>query len=221
MAIFSKNYLYELYEILDYITETSEYVPNQRERILEIGDVAYYRRIRNIKSIFQAYRNSKITAEMLNLSLERFGSLPRAIKLSATLYSMGIPPEFLGLGNGIQEIKQKLGQKWVDQLLDYIYPTIKDDIKFSSQFYYSSIIEPERISKGIKILETFFPFEPPDDRHQILSETALSIIMRSGMIKPPRDKIIEEDILSYLTGNTNSNLSNLILAMGKIRRSLG
>ncbi len=222
MAIFSKNYLQELYEILDYVTEASFYVPNQRERILEISDVSYYRSIRNIKAMFKVYQNKKAANKISRLALERFGNLPRAIKLSAALYSLGLPPELLGVGNSIAEIKEELGQEWVDQLLDHIYPSIEDDIKFSSRFYHHNKFETKRISNGLKALKSIFPFNPPEEVHESLSKTALIIIIEKSTptitSKEPKNQIAGYD---YLVGSAEENLPKLILDMGKIRKSLG
>ncbi|NIQ33786.1 MAG: hypothetical protein GTN80_09150, partial [Nitrososphaeria archaeon] len=226
MSIFSKNYLQELYGMLDYVTEVAAYVPNQRERILEISEVSYYRSIRNIEAMFGAYQNRRDAAEISQLPLERFGSLPRAIKLSAVLYSLGLPPELLGVGNAIVEIKSQLGQKWVDHLLDRIYPSLEDDIKFSSRFYHPSKFESKRISRGLKILKSLVPFEPPSEIHESLSKIATHLITKTGLPGKvtPRDlkaQLTRGESSEYIIGTTDTDLSKIILDMGKIRRSLG
>jgi len=60
------------------INKISNAVPGRRERMLHIGLFGYSRGVGNV-------------------------SLPRAIKFTGALYSLGVPPEFIGSGRGIRD----------------------------------------------------------------------------------------------------------------------
>ncbi|MEM4245724.1 MAG: hypothetical protein QW390_00335, partial [Candidatus Bathyarchaeia archaeon] len=116
-----------------------------------------------------------------------------------------------------------LGQDYVDLLLDKIYPSLEGDIRFSSRYYCPTRIETPRISRGIKALKSMFPFEPPEERHQALSKIASAIVSRSEARAPEILILhVKDDIVSeYLKEPTPTDLSRLILDMGRIRGALG
>ena len=64
------------------INAIAKQIPGRRERMLHIGLFGYSRGVGKV-------------------------SLPRAIGFTAALYSIGIPPEFIGSGRGIREAKKK------------------------------------------------------------------------------------------------------------------
>ena len=64
------------------INELAHYVPRRRERKLHIGLLGYSRSVGRKK-------------------------LPRAIPFTAALYSLGVPPEFIGTGRGLKLLSQK------------------------------------------------------------------------------------------------------------------
>jgi len=69
---YTRRYIEELMPLSDIINQISTYIPSRRKRKLHIGLFGY----------------SHSTGGM---------RLPRAITFSATLYSLGVPPEVLGL----------------------------------------------------------------------------------------------------------------------------
>ncbi len=102
--LFSAPYRHSI-EQLDEITQVSHYVPARRERKLHIGLLGYSRTV-------------------------GARQLPRAIGFTASLYSLGIPPEFIGTGRGLMEA-QKHGL--FDFLLD-AYPSLKADLGFAGNY---------------------------------------------------------------------------------------
>ena len=79
----------------DLVNGISAFVPGRRARKLHVGLFGYSRSIKGIK-------------------------LPRAIKFCAAFYSVGIPPELLGLS--------ALNEKEFDELHDH-YTKIDEDLK--------------------------------------------------------------------------------------------
>jgi phosphoenolpyruvate carboxylase len=69
---YSKRYTEQVTELSDLINHVAKYIPNRRKRKLHVGLFGYARQLEGIK-------------------------LPRAIKFTAALYSVGIPPEILGI----------------------------------------------------------------------------------------------------------------------------
>ena len=88
------------------IHELAPYIPKRRERFLHIGLFGYSRAIGMWK-------------------------LPRAIGFTACCYSLGLPPEFFGVGRGIAWAKKQgilpIIEKW--------YPSIRDDLHIAGRFF--------------------------------------------------------------------------------------
>ncbi|MEM2895984.1 MAG: phosphoenolpyruvate carboxylase [Candidatus Bathyarchaeia archaeon] len=227
LLIFAKHYLKELQDIIEEVIIISNFVPNQRERLLGYQDVSYYRELRNIKNIANVCHDKQIKREILGLDLDKFLKLPRAIKLSAALYSSGLPPEFIGTGNALLEIKERLGNKWLEELLEDIMPSLRTDIKFASKYFSGNYLLTKRISESVENLKAFFEFNDPDERHEALVDMTTFYLKnikngkRSAMPKKFAIQIANDEISEYLGGSIESNLEKLILDMGKIRNSLG
>ena len=81
--LFAGFYRPTVEEIADLVNQISSQIPSRRERMLHIGLFGYSRGI------------GKVT-------------LPRAINFTAALYSLGVPPEFIGTGRGLEQA-EKLG----------------------------------------------------------------------------------------------------------------
>ncbi|NPV58581.1 MAG: phosphoenolpyruvate carboxylase [Actinobacteria bacterium] len=79
IAVFKKHYRATIIEIAPLIIEMSRHIPRRRERRLHTGLFGYSREI--TKGV----------------------SLPRAITFTASLYSLGIPPEVIGTGRALRE----------------------------------------------------------------------------------------------------------------------
>ncbi len=87
------------------INSISSQVARRRERMLHIGLFGYSRGFKGI-------------------------NLPRAIPFTASLYSLGIPPEFIGTGRGI---KQAVDCGIWDKVSPY-YKYLKEDLIFAGHF---------------------------------------------------------------------------------------
>ncbi|MBD3245028.1 MAG: phosphoenolpyruvate carboxylase [Candidatus Moranbacteria bacterium] len=104
--IFEKFYQEIIEQIAPTINKVSNFVPSRRERVQHIGLFGYSRGVRGIK-------------------------LPRAIKFTAALYSIGIVPEIIGLGQGLKKISQ-LG---LTEELKKFYPTLKDEVGLALKYF--------------------------------------------------------------------------------------
>ncbi|RJS74718.1 phosphoenolpyruvate carboxylase [Candidatus Bathyarchaeota archaeon] len=227
--IFAKNYLLELSEIAEKISVIAEYIPDQRERLLNVEEVAYYRELRNVESILRLCPDKDVKRSIMGYAYTAFHRPPRWVKFVASTYTCGLPPEFIGLGTALKEIKDTIGEKAVDRLLDEIYPSLRVDVKFASRFLDrnldSNILLTKRLLKSIDELENFLELDEPDGSYLILSRLASSYIkeiLTGETSKAKRLAILidKETVAEYLNGVSRENLSKMILDLGRIRKSL-
>lgn len=118
----AKTYEMELMRVAEIINGISAFVPNKRARKLHVGLFGYSRSVKGMK-------------------------LPRAIKFCASFYSIGIPPELLGLS--------ALSENEFDELHTH-YTSIDEDLKDSAKYINKANLEkmPNELKKGItKVLE--------------------------------------------------------------------
>jgi len=227
--IFAKNYLLELSEISEKISLIVDYIPNQRERLLNVEEVAYYRELRNVESILRLCPDKEVKRSILGYAYTAFHKPPRWVKFAASTYTCGLPPEFIGLGTALKEIKEIMGEKAVERLLNEFYPSLKADMKNASKFLdrdlESNILMTPTLRKSIKELEKFVELEEPDNSYLILSRLASAYIKSMLTGKSPKGKrlailIDKDEITEYLNGVSRENLSKMILDLGRIRKSL-
>jgi len=227
--IFAKNYLLELSEIAEKISTMANYMPNQRDRLLNVEEVAYYRELRNVENILKFCPDKGVKRSIMGFAHTAFHKPPRWVKFVASTYTCGLPPEFIGAGSALKEIEASMGREWVNALLGEIYPSFKVDIQFASRFLDRdrdyNILLTRRLEESLRALEAFVPFEEPDNSYIILSRVATSYIKDILAGKTSKTKKLalvvgEGDVSEYLNGTNLENLSRLILDLGRIRRSL-
>lgn len=227
--ILAKNYLLELSEIGEKISVMAEYMPDQRERLMNVEEVAYYRELRNVESILKLCPDKEVKRSIMGYAYSAFHKPPRWVKWLAATYTCGLPPEFIGLGTALKEIKEVMGGGAVERLLREIYPSLEADVKFASRFLDRSletnILMTPALLKSISELEKFVNLEEPDGRYLILSRLASTYI--KGMLTGKASKgkklaiLIEKgEVAEYLNGTGKENLNQMILDLGRIRKSL-
>lgn len=104
-AQFEEFYTKTVEKIAPYINKISRHIPSRRERMLHIGLLGY----------------SRLVGKK---------SLPRAITYTGALYSIGIPPEFIGTGRGLQAA-EKTG---LLPFLSNIYINLKRDLEHAGKY---------------------------------------------------------------------------------------
>jgi phosphoenolpyruvate carboxylase len=126
-----KVYESQLKDVADMINGISAFVPGRRARKLHVGLFGYSRSMKGIK-------------------------LPRAIKFCASFYSLGIPPELLGLS--------ALSEKEFDALHE-LYAKIDEDLQDSAKFLNKTNLGrmPASLRSGISKVLEWIEFEPDDD----------------------------------------------------------
>lgn len=227
--IFAKNYLLELSEIAEKISIIASYIPDQRERLLDVEEVAYYRELRNVESILRLCPDADVKRSIMGYAYTAFHKPPRWVKFVASAYTCGLPPEFIGLGTALREIKEMMGVDSADRLREKIYPSIEADVKFSSKFLdrdpNHNMLLTHRLLESIEELDNFVEMEEPDNRYIVLSRLATSYIrdMLAGKTSKSKKLAIllqEGHVSEYLNGLSVENLGKMILDLGKMRKSL-
>ena len=97
------EYQAQVRQLTGVIRSVSAYVPKRRERKMHVGLFGYGRSLGGVGGV----------------------TLPRAIGFTASLYSIGVPPELLGLGS--------LTQSDIDLVRD-VYPSFDDDLRAALRF---------------------------------------------------------------------------------------
>jgi phosphoenolpyruvate carboxylase len=143
--------------------------------------------------------------------------LPRAIKFTGALYSIGLPPEIIGTGSSIISVREKLGEDACERLLTKYFPSLQSDLQFAfgyldmdaaSKFLCKEVIES--VSQDVDVLKETFDLEKECDySYKILLE-----MLPSGMLLKNSNVIDMDKELLQLTQST-------LFRMGKIRKSLG
>jgi len=149
--------------------------------IIERISVAYQAQIKMVAPIVNQFcmhipkrRQRKLHIGLFGYSRESGGvSLPRAIKFCASLYSLGLPPELLGL--------HVLTNKDIETILP-AYPTFEQDLKDAAQFLNDLNLSlfPAKIRKDVLIASQLVDVE-----RQREHKTVTSIILKDWKQKNP------------------------------------
>lgn len=223
IGTFTKYYLRTFYQIIEAVKKISDLMPNQRDRLARKGPVGYARDVPMPSDIAELTSEDELTRQLKDLQLDSLPELPRAIKYTASLYTLGIPPEFIGTGRGLEEISKKFGDDALSRLLNEYYPSLKADLNFAGRFVNLNLAEgilPDRavreVDDDIKYLMEHMdidigPRGEEDERYLQLMET----------IKPVIKQVYNEGEVILNEESEKELLDNGIRKMGKIRGSLG
>ncbi len=154
MSIFTKYYQDTIVKIAPQINDISKLIPKRRERVQHVGLFGYSRGVGEVK-------------------------LPRAITFTASLYSIGVPPELIGTGRGL---KDKKVQKQMD-LLEKYYINIRTDLQNVIKYTNFDVLKElaktnsgfQEILEDAKSVKKFLKEEIPltkdeEEHHKITSE---------------------------------------------------
>lgn len=225
IGIFSKHYLELFGKLICTIDFISKYIPKNRDRLAGVKTyLQYSRESIVVDEIASLVKDETLRSELLGIDTHIECSVPRAISFTAALYTLGMPPEFIGVGRGLSEVLEKFGEAGISRILEY-YPLLKPDLDFASKFVNS------KVAKGIVSDEARLSYE--EDFH-----LACDILG----IRLDGDDVLEEGlyhtllmsarpIILHLMGKSKDLFDNVeeeqkilkewIVKMGKIRKSLG
>jgi len=177
--IFSPFYRQTVESIATTVHNLSKHVPSRRERKLHVGLFGYSRSIGKKK-------------------------LPRAIPFTAVLYSLGIPPEFVGTGRGLK----KAAEGGID--VEKYYVNLKKDLVLAGR-----CLNKENLEKLVKNKNGWSQIKKDID----FIEEILGITLGP---KTDEDFMYRNHTSNfYFLWKNKASLSDEIIASGKIRKSLG
>ncbi len=133
-----KVYQDQIKEMADLINSIAPFIPGRRARKLHIGLFGYSRSLKGVK-------------------------LPRAIKFCASFYSIGIPPELLGLS--------ALNEKEFDRLHE-LYVKLDEDLFDAAHFLNKKNLGrmPKRVREGISKVLGWIDYEADEEYADITTE---------------------------------------------------
>jgi len=177
--IFGKIYRETVEPLANMINSLSRQVPSRRERKLHIGLFGYSRGIGK-------------------------KCLPRAIPFTAVLYSLGIPPEIIGTGRGLEKIKGKN----ID--VEKYYINFKKDIIWAGRY-----LNKENL---LQLAATKKAFRDIAEDVRLIEK---NLKIKLGPKK--NSDFIHRNITSsaFYLWKSKRLISKEIIESGKIRRSLG
>ncbi|MDW7733654.1 MAG: phosphoenolpyruvate carboxylase [Methanolobus sp.] len=216
VAIFGARYNRAIKSISPVVNSISDFLPQQRDRLTRGGKTGYSRDAPDITQISGSCR-SDIKKELESSMPVRNLDLPRAIKFTGALYSIGLPPEIIGTGCAIADIRDKMGENACERLLTKYFPSLRSDLKFA--FDYLNISAASKflpkdfmdcVSQDVDILrETFDLDNECDPSYEILLE-----MMPAGVLLANSSACdMDQDLLQLM--------QSTLFKMGKIRKSLG
>jgi phosphoenolpyruvate carboxylase len=190
---FRTNYQRKIEKLSMIINHIAQYIPNRRARKLHIGLFGYSRNVGTTR-------------------------MPRAIKFTAALYSLGIPPELVG-ASAIANLSER---QW--DLLEAYYLNWKNDLQSASEFlcwqnlnYLMGEKEiVEEVTKKFRLREVI----PEIMKDLELLEQATDISLGPRNLDHRKHENVVNNILISLAKDPRE-ATRYIVEAGRIRHSLG
>jgi len=216
IGIFGAKYSRIIRELSSTINQLAGLLPQQRDRLMHKGSGGYSRNTPDISGLVSLCR-SDIGKELKASMPAEDLNLPRAIKFTGALYSIGLPPEFIGTGTALEEAREKLGDEACERLLTRYLPSLVSDLSFASGYLDLNVASRflseacmKEVRKDVEVLrDTFSLKAQPEPSYRILLEMMQPDLLQAGKDGNCMDEEVSQLVCSTLT------------KMGKIRKALG
>lgn len=225
IGISTKHYMSTFLKVIRAVENISKYMPKNRDRLSSTKTgLEYIREIACMKEIAELVSDGTLKEELLCIDTDVDCAVPRAISFTAAMYTLGLPPEFVGVGRSLQEIQLKFGDDGVDRLFGF-YPQLREDLSFASKYVNvdvsKGIIDEEarleyladyRLACSFLDIRTSAEEDQEEEFYQTLLKSIRPILLHlAGKRRDLFDDSNEEKKI----------LNEWIVKMGKIRGSLG
>lgn len=216
IGIFGARYSRTIQELASTINRVSDLLPQQRDRLMRAGSSGYSREVPDISGIVRLCQ--KDVGKELEASMPKENlNLPRAIKFTGALYSIGLPPELLGTGLALEDARKKMGEDVYERLLSEYFPSLQADLNFAFRFLdlnAAARFLPLSLQKALRadigILQDTFGLEPAcEPPYRLLLEMLQPDLLQTGY----NGCLVDEEV-SKLVQST-------LIQLGKIRKALG
>jgi phosphoenolpyruvate carboxylase len=221
LGVFAKYYVRTVSRFASSVAAISDLVPRQRDRLTRDSLAGYGRAMRDLTELSALISDPKVAEELDKEPTPPRVVLPRVIAFCAAMYSIGVPPEFIGTGRGLRAIRERLGEEVLSRFLRRYYPSLGQDLVAAHRHLHlenaacflddASLAE---IREDIGLCGEHFDLEgPPEaqptDEYISLLEAARPLLRRAAEGR------------AQLSGQQARLLDELILALGRLRGSLG
>ena len=219
IAAFTKHYLRTFYQIINPIKAISDLFPNQRDRLARKGPMGYSRDVPKPADLAAHIGDRALAAELKRVRVKgTLPDLPRAIKYTGALYSIGLPPEIIGTGRGLREADER---GLLDNLLGEYYASVSSDLAFAKRFANLDVARSfipyaafKQVSQDVHYVNEYLTIDerPPDVLYETLMET----------LKPSLKQFISSEQKMLVDEVTQFGLiESCLLKMSQIRGALG
>ncbi len=133
IGVFTQPYLESFNELLPAVIALSELMPRQRDRLARKSAVGYARAAAQPSKLAAEIGDAEIAAAVAAIEPAAANNLPRAISFTGALYSIGLPPEFIGTGRGLVEVEKRYGQEGISRLMQ-LYPGMRADFARAARY---------------------------------------------------------------------------------------
>jgi len=223
IAIFTRHYLETFLDIIGLVCRLSDIMPKQRDRLARFSAVGYARDMARPDKLAALIPDPELAAGLRRFDTSLKMSLPRAITYAASLYTIGLPPEFIGTGRGLAEIRRRYGRDGLAALERY-YPSLRGDLTYAGRFMNLEAARAfltreamEAVTADVRAVGEILgiapgPRSPEDEFYFTLVETVKPILKHFlGLGRELLTDNAEEARL----------VTDWIIRMGKLRGSLG
>lgn len=173
---FEEPYKKSVENIAKEIQKVSKYIPQRRERVQHIGLFGYSRSVGKLQ-------------------------LPRAIGFTASCYSLGIPPEFFGVGEGLKKVTKAglVGE------LESFYQNLKPNLLQAGRFLRKKSLKEfnlKDLEEEIDIIEKYLgtTLGPKTESDKLHEKYVTKIIHKLSTGKNPKPEIEKAAMLRNSLG---------------------
>lgn len=216
IGIFGARYNRSIQQFSSIVNRIADLLPHQRDRLMRGGSTGYARDAPNAASVIDLCSQDigkELAASMPDGSLD----LPRAIKFTGALYSIGLPPEIIGTGLGLVDVYEKLGEDACENLITKYFPSLRSDLEFAFEFLDMDAVSGsipnvllKPIQEDVNIIRDMFDLETQcNPTYRTLLEMAQPNLRSAA----ETTNVMDEELVQ-LTQST-------LIKMGRMRRSLG